>query len=145
MSIRSHVLIGFTVLPDLSLFLHGWLEPETSSWQPYSPDIQHGCSRHLQESSIQIGPVDGIIIFCWYFVCLSHSPRLSPAQYSLTSAESWPKTPIIHCLSVCLSVCRICGWVVQEIHCEVYDSNLDVPNIIIHICILKIFLSVVQW
>ena len=26
----------------------------------------------------------------------SHSPRLSPAQYSLNSAESWPKTPFIH-------------------------------------------------
>ena len=25
----------------------------------------------------------------------SHYPRLSPSQFSLTSAESWPKTPFI--------------------------------------------------
>ena len=31
----------------------------------------------------------------------SQSPRSSPAQYNLNSAESWPKTPIIHsCISV---------------------------------------------
>ena len=26
----------------------------------------------------------------------SHYPRLSPAEYSLTSTASWPKTPFIH-------------------------------------------------
>ena len=31
----------------------------------------------------------------WFITNSSHSPRLSPAQYSLNSAESWPKTPII--------------------------------------------------
>ena len=32
------------------------------------------------------------VLFC----CILYSPRLSPAQYSLNSAESWPKTPVIH-------------------------------------------------
>ena len=28
----------------------------------------------------------------------SHSSRLSPVQYSISSAEQWPKTPVIHCV-----------------------------------------------
>ena len=41
------------------------------------------------------------------------SPRLSPAQYSLNSAESWPKTPIIHSFMYCVhpshSAGKICS------------------------------------
>ena len=32
----------------------------------------------------------------YIFFLSSHQPRLSPAQYSRTSAESWPITPFIH-------------------------------------------------
>ena len=34
----------------------------------------------------------------------SHSPRLFPAQYSVTSAELWPKTPFISFLDGCLEL-----------------------------------------
>ena len=40
----------------------------------------------------------------WY---LPHSPRLFPAQYSLNSAESWPKTPFIHSLDICCIACSL--------------------------------------
>ena len=47
---------------------------------------------------------DRTYLYCYYMdeteqvhnIDLTHSPRLSSAQCSLNSAESWPKTPFIH-------------------------------------------------
>ena len=48
------------------------------------------------------------------------SCRLSPAQYSLNSAESWPKTTIIHSfLCHVYSKCR-CSFVLHRCICQCY-------------------------
>ena len=74
------------------------------------PDIKTGSFYHWS-SYFQVGGIRGTVVARWTtdqqvewsilrqghdsLQNSSHLPRLSPAQYSLNSAELWPKTPII--------------------------------------------------
>ena len=47
---------------------------------------------------------------------MSLLPRLSPAQYSLNSAESWPKTPFIHSIIYGLCMIKASGYCLEALN-----------------------------
>ena len=87
-----------------------------------------------------------------WFVChIFHSPRLSPAQYSLNSTESWPKTPIIRSTVLMLCTGHIDLLVpykhniyVQYICPIIHNKSIDSISRLIG-CMVKILFRAARW
>ena len=102
MFVRRRQLADWVARPDL----YRWFAPVC--WISVQNNQAKKRERKIQPLKFQFNllhnapngiPEKRILYFCialYYFILVE--PRMSPAQYSLTSAESWLKAPFIHSL-----------------------------------------------